>query len=164
MQVIHFTEGATDPLQGFGAQSARFVSLAEGGGDTHLSCLYLDAGARIDRPSTSHDCALLLVHGQVIFAAESGLRLDLSAGVGVVLKAGEYYRLESARGGILLLVESAVLAATEGGLSTPSRILGQRWPGEPDGRGGTHGYPSGETLSGSVEPSLPARAEQAGET
>ena len=163
MQVIHFTEGATDPLKGFGAQSVRFVSLAAGGGDTHLSCLYVDAGARIDQPSTSHDCASLLVHGQGIFAGEFGLRLDLSAGVGLVLKAGERYRLESARGGILLLVESAVLAATKRGLSTPSRIMGQRWPGEPDGRGGTYGYPPGDTLAGAVAPSLPERAERVGD-
>jgi redox-sensitive bicupin YhaK (pirin superfamily) len=105
--VIHFTEGATDPLQGFGAQRVRFVPLADGGGDTHVSCLYLDAGAQIRQPPSTHDCALLIVHGQVVVGGEGRApRLDLSPGVGLVMKAGEHYMLESSRGGIVLLFES----------------------------------------------------------
>jgi hypothetical protein len=152
MQVIHFTEGATDPLQGFGAQRAKFVPLADGTGDTHVSCLYLDAGAQIPGPPCTHDCTLLIVHGQVIFRGEGGVpRLDLSPGVGLVMKAGQHYTLKSAKGGIALLIESDSLAANARGISTPDRIMGQRWPGEPDGLGGVYRYPSGQILDGSTD-------------
>jgi len=51
MQIIHFTSGATDLLEGFGARGARFLlPLADGYGDTHLSCLHLEEGARIAGP------------------------------------------------------------------------------------------------------------------
>jgi hypothetical protein len=30
MRVIHFTQGATDPLEGFDAKGVRFVPLADG--------------------------------------------------------------------------------------------------------------------------------------
>lgn len=61
----------------------------------------------------SHDCALVLIRGQIIFTSESGLRLDFSVDVDVVLKADERYALECERGGILLLVETSVLAPSD---------------------------------------------------
>jgi len=51
MDVIHFTQGATDPLTSFGASGARFLPLADGSGDTYVSCLHLERGARITAPS-----------------------------------------------------------------------------------------------------------------
>jgi len=33
MQVIHFTDGATDPLQAFRSERARLVPLADGAGE-----------------------------------------------------------------------------------------------------------------------------------
>lgn len=95
MRVVHFTEGATEPLREFGAQRARFVPLAD------------------------------------------GARLDLLSGMGLVIDAGERFTLESPQGAIVLLVESERLAANERGISSPERIKGQRWPGEPDEKGGT---------------------------
>jgi hypothetical protein len=64
LQTIHFTRGATDPLNSFGAKGARFLPLADGDGDTHVSCLYLEEGARIAWPSRTHAAALLVVHGR----------------------------------------------------------------------------------------------------
>jgi hypothetical protein len=131
MQVIHFTRGATDPLKDFCAKGTGFVPLVDGGGDAHVSCLHLSAGAQISEPPATHDCALLVVHGHVIMTVEdSGARLDLYSGVGAVLKAGEHYGLESPLGAIVLAVESQRLEPTRRGISTPGRIAGQRWPGE----------------------------------
>jgi hypothetical protein len=153
MQAIHFTEGATDPLLAFGSERVQFVPLADGSGDTHGSCLYLDAGAQIAQPPSTHDCALLIVHGQMIFAGERGVpRLDLSPGVGLVMKAGERYTLESAKGGIVLLIESDSLTANERGISTPERIMGQLWPGEREPQAGIHRYPGGQILDGTASP------------
>jgi hypothetical protein len=47
MQVIHFTHGATDPLKGFGATGASFLPLADGEGNSHISCFHLETGAKI---------------------------------------------------------------------------------------------------------------------
>ncbi len=129
MQVIHFTQGATDWLTGFSARRSRSVSLATGTGDTHLGCLHLMPGARIDEPPITHDCALLVVHGQVLVLEDVGSRVILSRGTGTVMKAGSRYQMESERGAIVLTFESKRLAATLQGISSPDRIAGQHWPG-----------------------------------
>jgi hypothetical protein len=62
VEVIHFTVGATDPLPSLLAHGARSVPLAEGSGQTRLSCLHLAAGSQLSEPLATYDCALLLVH------------------------------------------------------------------------------------------------------
>jgi hypothetical protein len=47
MDVIHFTEGATDLLAIFDATGARIVPLAAGHGVSHVSCLHLAPGGAI---------------------------------------------------------------------------------------------------------------------
>ena len=50
--------------------------------------------------------------------------------MGIVLGTGERYSLESSKGAILIIVEAKQLSPTREGISTPQRIMGQRWPGE----------------------------------
>jgi hypothetical protein len=79
----------------------------------------------------TQDCTLLIVQGDLVFeSSEPSCRLELSAGVGVVLEAGEQVGLVSRKGAILILVQGPALEAHECGVSTPQRIAGQRWPGE----------------------------------
>jgi hypothetical protein len=61
MRVIHFTKHAADPLEFSGASGASFLPLADGEGDTHLSCLHLEMGGKIKAPSIIHAAALLAV-------------------------------------------------------------------------------------------------------
>jgi hypothetical protein len=63
MDVIHFTQGATDPLNDFRAKGVRFLPLADGTADSHVSCAHLEPGATIQAPSITHAAALLVVHG-----------------------------------------------------------------------------------------------------
>ena len=133
LDVIHFTLGATDPIVGRRAHGVRVVVLADGGGadETYVSCLHFEPGGWVTDPPAGRDVAILAVQGAVILhEARLGMRLDLSPGVGVVMNADVPYRLESEDGGILLTVESERLEATECGISTPERIMGQLWPGE----------------------------------
>jgi hypothetical protein len=58
MQVIHFTHGATDPLESFDAAGANFLPLADGQGDNHISCLHLEMGGKIETPSITYATAL----------------------------------------------------------------------------------------------------------
>jgi len=53
MRIIHFTLGATDPLKSFDAKGVHYVPLADGRGDTHLSCVHLEEGATINAPHLS---------------------------------------------------------------------------------------------------------------
>ncbi|MGH8255117.1 MAG: hypothetical protein ACRET0_02785 [Steroidobacteraceae bacterium] len=131
MQVIHFTVGATDPLEDFRAHGVRFVPLAAGADDnaTAVSCLHLAPGAVMADWPCTHDSVLLLVHGDVTVDLQHGL-LEVTPGVGVLIASGEPCELRSVAGAIALLVEAPRLAATAAGLSTPTRIAGQRWPGE----------------------------------
>ena len=126
MKVIHFTQGATDRLHSSGASQARFVPLARGGGQVHVSCLHLLLGAIIPRPPTEEDCALLIVSGRVMITVCSAkLSLELSEGVGVVLKAGESYSLTSEQGAIAISIHATGLQAMTEAILTPVRIMGQ---------------------------------------
>jgi hypothetical protein len=131
MDVIHFTERAADPLDGFDATGALFVPLLEGQGNSHVSCLHLHSNARISSPSLTHAAALLVVHGRITVATlDPPMRIDIHAGMGCVFDAGEPYAIESATGAIVIIVEADQLTAHVRGISTPARIAGARWPSD----------------------------------
>jgi hypothetical protein len=78
VRIIHFTHAATDPLKGFGATAASFLPLADGQGDTHISCLHLEMGGKIEAPSITHAAALLVVDGRVPIESNIGARINFS--------------------------------------------------------------------------------------
>src|SRR5450631_829755 len=120
MDVIHFTRGATDPLTGFDAQGVRFLPLADGYGDTHLSCVHLEEGATIKAPAITHAAALLVVHGRItITTHEVESKIRFLAGMGAVFAHEERYSLESDTGAILLIVESEELTPHARGIASP---------------------------------------------
>lgn len=107
------------------------VSIAESPSDSYVTCLHLSEGAKISKPSTTHDCALLVVYGTITITLEDvGSPSNVSAGVGAIVEAGERYRLESKQGAIVVAIEIPGLRVTAASISTPMRIMGQRWPGE----------------------------------
>jgi hypothetical protein len=131
MRVIHFTQGAADPLNSFGATGVRFVPLADGTGQSHLSCAHLDPGANILGPSLTHATALLVVHGRISISRHTPpSKIDVHAGMGCVFDKHEPYSLDSTTGAILLIVESDELTAHRRGISTPERIAGATWPSD----------------------------------
>jgi hypothetical protein len=131
MYVIHFTPGAADPLTHMGATGACFVPLMKGQGNSDVSCLHLDAHARISSPSLTHAAALLVVHGFLTITTQSPtIRIGIDAGMGCVFDAGEPYSIESEIGAILIIVEADQLSAHERGISSPRRIAGARWPSD----------------------------------
>jgi hypothetical protein len=130
MRVIHFTHNAADPLESFDATGASFLPLADGQGDTHISCLHLKMGGKIEAPSITHAAALLIVHGRVTIEQATGPRIHFSGGMGAVFSPNEPYTLKSDTDAILLLVESQELTAHPRGISTPQRIEGATWPSD----------------------------------
>jgi mannose-6-phosphate isomerase-like protein (cupin superfamily) len=129
MDVIHFTQGATDPLNAFDSIGVRFLPLADGQGDTHVSCAHLNPGAEIQAPSLTHAAALLVVHGRITVTTPEA-RIDIHAGMGCVFEKGEPYSLRSDAGAILIILESDQLVTNRRGVSTPERIAGQTWPSD----------------------------------
>jgi hypothetical protein len=95
MRVIHFTHPAADPLKGFGAAGASLLPLAGGEGDTHISCLHLEMGGKINAPSITHGAGLLIVHGRVTIEADHGPRIKFSGGMGAVFTPNEPYTPKS---------------------------------------------------------------------
>lgn len=139
VQVVHFTEGATDPVQGFRSHGVRVVTLADGAGadETYVSCLHFEPGGWISDPPAVRDSALLSVYGEATLmgldadtGGIEGPRLELSPGLGLIVSADATYRLHSDSGAIVLVVEAERLESTEKGRSTPERIMGATWPGE----------------------------------
>jgi hypothetical protein len=146
MDVIHFTQGATDPLNDFRAKGVRFLPLADGTGDSHVSCAHLESGATIEAPSITHAAALLVVHGQITVTTDLGARINILAGMGAIFGRDEPYTIESDAGAIVLIVESDTLTAHPRGISSPDRIAGQIWPSDTDSRPhATTGGPDGAT-------------------
>jgi hypothetical protein len=86
MIIIHFTHGATDPLQQL----------------------------RITAPSITHAATLLVVHGgiTILDRAETTTHINVHAGLGFVVDAGEAYSFNSERGAILLIIEATELKPT----------------------------------------------------
>src|ERR1700689_4826432 len=77
MRVIHFPFPAADALTAFDATGASFLPLADAG-DTHISCLHLEMGSKVESPSLSHATALLIVHGRVTIEQAPGPRIKFS--------------------------------------------------------------------------------------
>ena len=132
MDIIHFTHGASDPLESSGAEGAHFLPLADGHGDTHISCVHLDPGATIGAPSLSHAATLLIVHGRITITSEHGepRNTNINVGMGIVVAREEPYSFKSDTGAILLIVESQELTAHVRAISTPQRIAGATWPSD----------------------------------
>jgi hypothetical protein len=129
MQIIHFTRGATDPLKGCGATGAGFLPLADGNGNTHISCLHLETDAKISSPSLTHAAALLVFHG-CIAVTTTAAKIDIHAGMGAIVEKNESYSITSDSGAILLIIESQELTADARAISTPQRIAGATWPSD----------------------------------
>ena|ERR1700722_3844999 len=132
MDVIHFTYGATDPLTALAAEGVHFLPLADGTGDTHVSCAHLEPGAMVEAPAFSHAATLLIVHGRITITRDRDLDLniEISGGMGVVFQSNEPYALKSNTGAILMIVESDELRPHLRGISSPQRIAGQTWPSD----------------------------------
>jgi hypothetical protein len=131
MKVIHFTSPAADPLEAFHAAGAYFLPLADGQGDTHISCLHLEMDGKVESPSLSHATALLIVHGRVTIEQSPGPRIHFSGGMGAVFEQNEPYTLKSETDAIILIVETQQLTAHTRAISTPQRIEGATWPSDP---------------------------------
>jgi hypothetical protein len=132
MRIIHFTRGATEPLNGHHAKGARFLPLADGYSDSHISSLHLEEGATISAPSLTHAAALLVVHGRITITSERGntRNINIYAGMGAVFEPQEQYTFKSDAGAILMIVEAEHLLPHERGFSAPERIAGQTWPSD----------------------------------
>jgi hypothetical protein len=132
MKVIHFTSPAADPLEAFDASGATFLPLADGEGDTHLSCLHLGMGGKVESPSLTHATALLVVHGRITITGEHGgpRNTKIHAGMGIVVSPEEPYSFKSDSGAILVIVEVEQLSAHKRGISSPARIEGATWPSD----------------------------------
>ena len=53
------------------SDGGRFLRLADGEGDTHISCLHLEMGAKIESSSITRAAALLIVHGGATIESET---------------------------------------------------------------------------------------------
>ena len=130
MQVIHFTEGASDWSTDFLANTLVLYHSSWGEGEAHVRCLHLLPGIPINDPHATHDCAHLAVHGQLLVIQDPGGRVNFLCGKGMIIKGIVRCRLESERGTVVLAVESQRPEPPAQGISIPERIAAQRWPGQ----------------------------------
>lgn len=132
MKIIHFTHNATDRLDTHDAIGVDFVPLADGRGETHISCAHLEPGAQINAPSMTHASALLVVHGRINITSREGqtVNINIHSGMGAVFDKDQPYAFRSITGAIVLIVECDELKPHARGISTPQRITGATWPSD----------------------------------
>ena len=130
MQVIHFTEGASDWFDGIVPNTLVLYHSPLGEGEAHLRCLHLAPGAPTNNPPATLDYAHLVGHCQILVIQDPGGRANLLCGMGMIIKATVPCRLECERGAIVLAVGSQRPEPTARGISIPERIAGQHWPGQ----------------------------------
>ena len=70
-----------------------FLPLADGEGDTHISCLHLETGGKVE----SHATALLIVHGRVTIEQSPGPRIKFSGGMGAMFQQNKLNSETNAR-------------------------------------------------------------------
>lgn len=58
-------------VSGLGGSLQTFLALADGHGDTHVSCVHLDSGATIRASSRSEAATLLIVHARITITITS---------------------------------------------------------------------------------------------
>ena len=73
-----------------------------------------------------------MVHGGITIPERAGAttNINIHAGMGIVVDAGEPYSFNSDRGAILLIIEAAELKPHARGISAPDRIAGATWPSD----------------------------------
>jgi hypothetical protein len=128
MDILHFTPGSLHPDNVRRHGAVAHMPMAFGSGEFDISCLYLAPGSQIAVPPVRHTQLLLVVNGKLQATFEHRLRLEPSAGVGVLLKQGESCRLESTTGAVIITLEGDQIEADPCGISTPQRVMGQQWP------------------------------------
>jgi hypothetical protein len=107
------------PSNAFPASGASFLPLGQTEGNSQISCLHLEKGAKVPAPSLTHAAALLVVHGRITVTTQiPNTQINIDAGSGCVFEKHEPYSLKS-EGAILLIVESRELTAHERAISTP---------------------------------------------
>jgi hypothetical protein len=58
----------------------------------------------------------------------SVIRLEPSAGIGILLKEGESCQLDSTTGAVIITLEGKHIGADPCGISHPNWVIGQQWP------------------------------------
>jgi len=84
MDVIHFTYGGADPLTAFASKGVRFLPLADGHGDTHVSCARRDSGAKIEPPPVIHAATLLVIQGCITLTELLATTTDIGIHAGML--------------------------------------------------------------------------------
>jgi hypothetical protein len=129
MQVIHFTPGTLDSENVARQGAVPHLPLAAGSGEFEISCLYVAPGGTIAVEPKGQPQLLLLVNGKakLLFSSPTAL-LKPSAGMGILLSAGERCQISSSTGAVFLDLEGEQLEPDECGISHPERVIGQQWP------------------------------------
>jgi hypothetical protein len=128
MEILHFTPGSLDPQNVRRHGTVAHLPLAAGQGAWQLSCLYLAPRRAIVVPAATHRQLLQIVNGKTDARFPGGALLQLSAGMGMLLRPEEGCHLSSSTGTVILTLEADQMAADPCGISHPERVMGQQWP------------------------------------
>ncbi len=106
MQIIDFPRDHASPIDLFDALAASNVHLASGRGETHVYCLYFDAGGSIGEHPAGFAQLFLVIEGHGWVAGSDGLRAPVKAGQGAYFAPGELHSKGSDSGMTVIMVQA----------------------------------------------------------
>ena len=105
MKVIEFSRGQAQPIELFNSVSAASLPLGDGRGETHVHCVFFDAGGKIGEHPTGFAQLFLVIEGSGWATGADGRRVELRAGQGAYFERGENHSKGSETGMTAIMVQ-----------------------------------------------------------
>jgi quercetin dioxygenase-like cupin family protein len=105
MRKLHFARERGEPITLFDSQGAISVPLADGSGEAHVYCVYVEAGGCIGRHVAGFGQLFLVIEGSGWASGADGVRVALRAGEGAYFARGERHSKGSEEGMTAIMVQ-----------------------------------------------------------
>jgi quercetin dioxygenase-like cupin family protein len=110
MRVFDFSREHAEAVELFDSRRAASVHLGDGGGESHVYCIFFDRGAEIGAHRAGFDQLFLVVEGEAWAAGEDGRHVRLRAGQGAQFARGETHSKGSDEGAVVIMIQTGELA------------------------------------------------------
>jgi quercetin dioxygenase-like cupin family protein len=105
MKVVEFSSSQAQPIELFNSVSTASLPLGDGRGETHVHCVFFDAGGKIGEHPTGFAQLFLVIEGSGWAMGADGVRVELRAGQGVYFERGENHSKGSETGMTAIMVQ-----------------------------------------------------------
>ncbi len=109
MRVFDFSELQADPITEFDSSKVHSLLLGSGSGQSHVYCVYCEAGGRIGEHPTGFCQLFLVVEGSAWVRGREGAKVVMTRGQGAYFERGEMHSKGSDEGAMVVMIQSEAL-------------------------------------------------------